>query len=362
MSTELSRRGVLGLSAAAAAALVGPGSARAGGFAIAPVVGGLDEPWAVAFLPDGRFLITERAGRLTLHGEGSSREISGLPEVAAIGQGGLLDVMVPADHKRTGVVWLSYAAPVAGGACTALARARLVGGRLEDWTVVHAGPGTEGGRHFGSRVVEGRDGTVFLTTGDRGLGDPAQDPARPEGKVLAFRSDGQPVAVEAFSGKGAVPGLWSLGHRNPQGACLDLAGNLWLCEHGARGGDEINRVEPGRNYGWPAITLGVDYDGSPIGQGRAAPGMEQPAFFWDPSIAPSGLTICSGKMFPEWRGHFLTGSLNSDLIARVDPASWTETRIETPETLRVRDVREAPDGSIWFLSVNTGTLWRMTPG
>ncbi len=344
------------------AALALPRPAAAQGLTVSRLVEGLDEPWAVAFLPGGRFLVTERGGQLTLHGDGAPRRITGLPQVAAEGQGGLLDVMVPAGHGDSGALWITYAALVEGGACTALARANLDGDRLADWTVIHQGPGSTSPRHYGSRVVEGRGGTVFLTTGDRGEGPHAQDIARPEGKVLAFDPDGTPARLRVFAGEETIPGLWSYGHRNPQGACLDLAGDLWLCEHGARGGDEVNRVQPGRNYGWPVITLGVDYDGSPIGEGRQKDGMEQPAFFWDPSIAPSGLTVCSGKMFPDWRGHILTGSLNSDLIARVDPVTWTESRIATPETLRVRDVREAPDGSIWFLSVNTGTLWRMTPG
>jgi glucose/arabinose dehydrogenase len=356
------RRQTLALGLSGIAGLALPRTAAAQDLAVSPVVDGLDEPWAVAFLPGWRFLITERGGRMTLHGDGAARRIGGLPGLAVAGQGGLLDVMVPRDHAASNVLWLSYAASVEGGACTALARARLEGDRLADLTVVHQGPGTSGGRHFGSRIVEAPDGTVFVTAGDRGAGPNAQEVTRPEGKVLAFAPDGQPRTADAFSGQDVVPGLWSYGHRNPQGACLDLDGNLWLCEHGARGGDEINRVEPGRNYGWPVITHGVDYDGSPIGEGRAKEGMEQPAFFWDPSIAPSGLTVCSGRMFPDWTGHFLTGSLNSDLIARVDPATWTETRIEAPQTARVRDVREAPDGSIWFLSVNTGTLWRMTPG
>lgn len=359
---RLSRRQglALGLAALAAPALVRPAAAQ--GLTFAALVEGLDEPWAIGFLPDGRFLLTERDGRLTLHGDGAPRQLKGLPQPAAVGQGGLLDVMVPADHASSGTIWLSYAAIVDGGAATALARARLDGDRLADWTVIHVGRGTMSVRHFGSRIVEGRDGTVFLTTGDRGDGPRAQDPADPAGKVLAFDPDGTPARLRVFAGEETAPGLWSYGHRNPQGACLDLEGQLWLCEHGAQGGDEINRVEPGRNYGWPVITHGVDYDGSRIGEGREKPGMEQPAHYWVPSIAPSGLTVCSGKLFPDWRGHFLTGSLNSDLIARVDPAGWAETRIATPETQRVRDVREAPDGSIWVLSVGTGTLWRMAPG
>ncbi len=363
MPLALTRRRGLSLGLASAAVLALPARLRADrGLRFEAVVTGLDEPWALAFLPGGRFLLTERAGRLTLHGEGAPRAVAGVPQVAARGQGGLLDVMVPADHVQTGAVWLSYAAAAAGGAATALARARLDGDRLADLAVVHLGAGSDGGRQFGSRIVEGRDGTVFVTTGDRGDGPRAQDPRDAAGKVLAFAPDGSPRTAPAFAGQEVVPGLWSVGHRNPQGACLDLSGDLWLCEHGARGGDEINRVQAGRNYGWPVITLGVDYDGSPIGEGRSKPGLEQPAFFWDPSIAPSGLTVCSGRMFEGWRGHFLTGSLNADHVARVDPAGWTATRIATEETQRVRDVREAPDGSVWVLSVNTSTLWRMTPG
>lgn len=343
-----------------------PGLAAAQALRIDPVAQGLDEPWALAFLPDGRFLVTERDGRLTLFpaAGGQGQRVAGLPDVAATGQGGLLDVMVPRDFAQSRRVWLSYAAPARGGAATALGFGRLSpdGSRIEGWREVFKGPGTRGGQHFGSRIVEGRDGTIYLTTGDRGDGNRAQDLTRPEGKVLAFAPDGTPRTAPGYAGQAVLPGLYSHGHRNIQGAALDGQGRLWTVEHGARGGDELNRPEGGRNYGWPVISYGRNYSGTRIGEGTEKPGMEQPVRYWDPSIAPSGLVFHSGRMFPAWRGHVLTGSLNSDFISRLDPArGLAETRIATPETRRVRDVREAPDGSVWFLSVGNGAVYRITP-
>jgi glucose/arabinose dehydrogenase len=353
----LSRRAALALGAAALAA---PATLRAApALRFETMIEGLDEPWALGFLPGGRVIVTERGGRLRIFGDGAAVDVGGLPEVADSGQGGLLDVMVPRDFAATGRLWLSYAHRGGGGASTALGHGVLAGDRLTGFARLHDGPGEGGGRHFGSRIVEAPDGSVFLTTGDRGQGGLAQDPARPEGKVLHFAADGRPLAPAI---PGGLPGLWSIGHRNIQGAALDREGRLWTVEHGARGGDELNRPEAGRNYGWPVITYGVDYSGARIGEGTARAGMEQPVHYWDPSIAPSGLAILR-KDAMGWRGQVLTGSLNSDLIARLDPAAgYAETRIETPETARVRDVREAPDGSVWFLSVGNGAAFRMTPG
>lgn len=356
----LTRRRVLRL---AALGLAAPAVARArgAGVTVAPVVRGLAEPWALAFLPGGRFLVTERGGRLTLFGGAAPVPVAGLPEVSAEGQGGLLDVMVPRDFAATRRLWLTYAHPADGGASTALAHARLSddGAMLQRLTRVHDGPAVAGGLHFGSRAVQAPDGSVFLTTGDRGDGPLAQDVTRPEGKVLRFAADGAPRTAAEFAGQDVVPGLWSLGHRNIQGAALDGQGRLWTVEHGARGGDELNRPQPGRNHGWPVITYGVNYNGRKIGEGTAKDGMEQPVHWWDPSIAPSGLAILRGDAMG-WRGQFLTGSLNGDFISRLDPAAgWAEHRIATPETSRVRDVREAPDGSVWFLSVGEGAVFRM---
>ena len=340
--------------------------AAAQSLTIEPVATGLEEPWAIGFLPDGDVLVTERGGRLLRlpKGGGTAVPVGGVPEVATVGQGGLLDVMVPRDFASSRRVWLSYAAPTNGGAGTAAGFGRLSGDgtTLEDFRAVMQPVGRGGGRHFGARLVEARDGSVFLTTGDRGNGELAQRLDGPEGKVLRFSADGAPLTADAFAGKAAFPGLYSSGHRNIQGATLDGQGQLLTAEHGARGGDEVNAPQEGRNYGWPVITYGRDYDGSKIGEGQAKAGMEQPLHYWDPSIAPSGLMAYDGALFPGWRGQVFTGSLNSDLIARLDPSQgFAEERIATDETARVRDIRQAPDGSIWFLSVYEGAIYRITP-
>jgi glucose/arabinose dehydrogenase len=330
--------------------------------AIERMAEGFEEPWALAFLPDGRFLVTERDGRLTLLDGAARTEVEGLPRVAAEGQGGLLDVMIPADFASSRAVWLSYAAEAPGGLATAAGVGRLSGDgrRLEGFRTVFLGDGVPGGRHFGSRLVEGEGGRIFLTTGDRGTGPggmQAQDPASSIGKVIALVPDGEGWRAEVHS----------LGHRNIQGATLDPAGRLVTVEHGAQGGDELNRPEAGRNYGWPVITYGENYGGGRIGQGTEAPGMEQPLHWWDPSIAPSGLVAYSGRLVPEWRGDLFFGSLNSDFLGRLDPDSpaptgFAEERIAAPETGRVRDVVEGPDGALWFLSVIDGAVYRMAPG
>ncbi len=334
---------------------------------ITPVAAGLEEPWALAFLPDDAFLVTERGGRLLL-GEGEAlRVVEGVPPAAVGGQGGLLDVMVPADFPTSREVWLSFAVSVEDGAATAAGVGRLSedGARLEDFLTVFTGDVYPGGRHFGARLVEMPDGTVALTTGDRATGPggmQAQDPLSSLGKLILLNRDGSP----AINQEGWLPGAFSLGHRNVQGAALDLDGRLLTAEHGAQGGDELNAPEAGRNYGWPVITYGINYNGDPIGEGQAKAGMEQPLHYWDPSIAPSGLMVYSGRLVPEWEGDIFFGSLNSDFLGRLDPDTSTETgyaeeRISAPETGRVRDVVEAPDGSIWFLSVTEGAVYRMAP-
>ncbi|MGB3278199.1 MAG: PQQ-dependent sugar dehydrogenase [Pseudorhodobacter sp.] len=340
--------------------------AAAQGLAMKPVVTGLEEPWAIGFLPEGDVLITERGGRLLRVDakQGASMVVTGLPKVAVIGQGGLLDVMVPRDFAQSRRIWLSYAVAVPGGAGTAAGFGTLSadGAALEDFRAVMVPVGRPGGRHFGARLVEARDGSVFLTTGDRGQGDLAQALDGPEGKVLHFSAEGAPITAPQFRGKTVWPGLYSYGHRNIQGAALNAEGQLLTAEHGARGGDEVNAPEPGRNYGWPVITYGRDYSGLKIGEGTAKPGMEQPLHYWDPSIAPSGLMVYDGELFPSWRGQLFTGSLNSDLISRLDPGNgFAEARISSPETARVRDIRQAPDGSIWFLSVYEGAVFRIAP-
>eukprot|EP00119_Amphimedon_queenslandica_P006340 XP_011407111.1 PREDICTED: uncharacterized protein LOC105314563 [Amphimedon queenslandica] len=361
-------------------ALIGAGSANAQGIdssqgtlAVMPIVEGLRTPWGFGFLPDGKIIITERGGRILLAEEGSDAiEIEGGPEVVARGQGGLLDVMVPRDFATTRELYFSYSkkqerSGFRAGAGTAVAKAVLDEGgkRIKDLSIIfEIASGSSGGRHFGSRLLEAQDGTLFLTVGDRGDRPSAQDLARENGSVVRIERDGSIPPDNPFIERvDARPGIWSFGHRNAQGMAFGLDGRLWTVEHGARGGDEINLIERGKNYGWPVISYGTHYSGSKIGEGTAREGMEQPAFHWDPSIAPSGMMIYSGKLWPEWRGNFFVGSLKFHTISRLeDDGDLQEAeRLMSNETLRVRDIREAPDGSIWFLSVGNGALYRISP-
>ncbi len=327
----------------------------------------LNEPWSFGFLPDGSVLITERGGALLRLTDTGRHQVAGVADVAVQGQGGLLDVMIPRDFDSSREVFLSYAKRQAGGAGTAVAVARLSrdGQQLENWTeIFQLSPGSSGGRHFAGRLVEAADGTIFLTIGDRGDRPSSQDLSRENGTVVRINRDGSIPSDNPFVGQdGARAVIWSYGHRNAQGAGLDLDGNLWLSEHGARGGDEVNAVRKGANYGWPVISYGRHYSGAKIGEGTRKDGMEQPEYYWDPSMAPSGLMVYSGALWPEWRGDIFVGSLKFDYIARLDGQPLTEDeQLMSPETERVRDIREAPDGSIWFLSVGNGTLYRMSPG
>ena len=342
----------------------------AGPMAISLVADGLDEPWAIAFLPGGGYLITERGGVLKYFSQPLADPvvIDGLPEVADFGQGGLLDVLIPRDFAVSREVWFTFAAAKEGGAATAIGKAVLSpdGTRLSEFvTHFELATASDDGRHFGARLVEAADGTIFATIGDRGTGPDgmaAQDLLRDEGKVIHLNRDGTPATRLSD----ALPGVFSYGHRNPQGATLDLAGRLLTVEHGSQGGDELNAPHSGGNYGWPLVSYGLNYDDTRIGLGTRMPGIEQPLHYWDPSIAPSGLMVYSGALLPEWKGDIFFGSLNSDFLGRLDPdtpsaTGFAEERIASAETGRVRDVVEAPDGSIWFLSVTNGAAYRMAP-
>ncbi len=336
---------------------------------VTEVASDLDTPWGLAFLPDGGFLVTERDGRLWHFGaDGARQRVGGVPKVATAGQGGLLDVLVPRDFARSREVYLSYARKQGRGAGTAVGVGRLTrdGQRLTEFRrIFEMAPGSRGGRHFGSRLVEAPDGALFVTIGERGDRPAAQDLGRVQGSILRITRGGAPVSGNPFTGQpGARPEIWSYGHRNPQGAALDRAGQLWAVEHGAQGGDEVNRIRAGANYGWPVISYGRHYSGGKIGEGTAKDGMEQPHHYWDPSIAPSGMAILSGGLLPGWDGDFLIGSLKFDLISRLERRGGRVTEVERlkwPETDRVRDVRQAPDGSVWFLSEGHGAIYRIAP-
>ena len=352
---------------------IGPTEARevtldTGTFTLTQVVSDLREPWAVGFLPQGAMLITERDGRL-LHiaKDGRRTPVAGVPRVAADGQGGLLDVMIPKDFAQSREVFLTFAKPQGRGAGTALARGELSpdGSRLRDVRVVfEMAGGTSGGRHFGSRVVEGLDGYLYLTIGDRGARDTAQDLSIETGTVIRITRDGRVPADNPFvDTPGARPAIWSYGHRNPQGAAIGADGTLYVVEHGARGGDEVNRIARGTNYGWPVISYGRHYSGFRIGEGTQKDGLAQPEMYWDPSIAPSGAVIHSGTGHGSWAGDLFVGSLKFDYISRIslDGAVREVEQITLPETNRVRDVREGPAGGLWFLSVGNGALYRLVP-
>ncbi|MBC6442888.1 MAG: PQQ-dependent sugar dehydrogenase [Rhodobacteraceae bacterium] len=332
------------------------------------VARGLDQPWGLAFLPGNAFLVTERGGSIWyFDGRGGKSRVAGVPPVAARGQGGLLDIAAARDFAVTRDIFFTFSKPQRGGAGTALARAKMSGdnARLTDVRVIfEMTPGSSGGRHFGSRVVEARDGSLYITIGDRGYRPGAQDLSTHNGTVVRIMRDGSPAADAPFRFvPGVAPGIWSYGHRNPQGAALDGRGQLWVVEHGARGGDEINLIKRGANYGWPVISYGRHYSGLRIGEGTAKQGMAQPNHYWDPSIAPSGMMIYQGDMFPEWKGNIFVGSLKFSHVERLDvrgPRVTPAEVIKGDETGRVRDVREAPDGSIWIMSVRQGAIYRMS--
>ena len=335
---------------------------------------GLENPWSLEFLPDGAALVTERPGRLRILEKGElSAPLSGVPQVADSGQGGLLDLALASDFASSGTIYMSYAEPGPGGAGTAIARATLVRGEtpaLQNVRIIFSMEKKSGaGQHFGSRIVVAPDGTLFFTIGDRGDRERAQDFSDHAGAVLRIAPDGSIPAGNPWPGEAEIqPELWSKGHRNPQGAVWDpLTESLWTVEHGARGGDEVNQPQAGLNYGWPVISYGRHYSGLRIGVGTEAEGYEQPLFYWDPSIAPSGMTVYDGDMFPEWQGDFLIGALRAELVVRLERDAngniVGEERLFEGFFGRIRDVKVAPDGAIWLLTDESdGSVIRVSRG
>jgi glucose/arabinose dehydrogenase len=336
------------------------------------VAKGLEHPWAIAFLPDGRMLVTERPGRLryvTREGQ-LSEPIAGVPEVYAEGQGGLLDVALDPGFAENSTIYLSYAEPGPGGTNgTAVARARLAGNALEDLSVVfRQEPKFASKHHFGSRLVFAPDGNLFVTTGERNSQRAlAQDLRTHIGKVIRIAPDGKVPPDNPFVGHaGARPEVWSYGHRNLQGAALDpRTGRLWTTEHGPMGGDEINLPEPGRNYGWPVITYGREYSGAKVGEGiTAKAGMEQPVHYWVPSIGPSGMAFHDGRGYPQWKGQLFVGALAAAQLVRLE--TTPEGKVTHEERIaigaRVRDVREGPDGALYLATdEDEGEILRVAP-
>jgi aldose sugar dehydrogenase len=337
---------------------------------------GLKSPWGMAFLPDGRLLVTQKSGSIAVvsaDGRRIEQTLTGLPRVAAQGQGGLLDVALDPDFARTPWVYWSYAEPGEGGLSgTAVARAKLSNGRLQSTEIIYRQiPKVEGAGHFGSRLVFGRDKSLFITLGDRQKFTPAQDMQQSIGKVVRIQRDGRiPADNPKWKAAGARPEIYSLGHRNPQGAALHpVTGALWLSEHGPQGGDEINRVQAGKNYGWPTASYGCNY-GDPVGEecrlggGKHSPKFVEPLSFWVPrSIAPSGMLFYTGTEFPKWRNHILMGSLAGTALWRIQFDGDKEIRRERllgDLAERIRDVEQGPDGMLYLLS-DSGKLLRISP-
>jgi glucose/arabinose dehydrogenase len=336
----------------------------------------LQSPWGLAQLPDGALLVTQKAGsllKLPPGGQGAAVSISGVPAVVSAGQGGLLDLALDPDFASTPWVYLSYSEPgqgaEAGRAGTAVARGRLVGNALLDVAVIfRQAPKVSGGGHFGSRLVFRRDKTLFVSLGERQLGGPAQDLTQTLGKVVRINRDGSLPADNPVFGAGARPGLWSIGHRNPQGAALHpVSGELWLSEHGPQGGDEINIARAGANYGWPIKSYGCNYgdavsEGCRLGGGVHAPSYVEPLTYWVPlSIAPAGLVFYTGSMFPEWQGQLFSGALAGQALWRLQlSGDSVVARSEMYKELgeRIRDVRQANDGALLMLT-DSGKLLRL---
>jgi aldose sugar dehydrogenase len=335
------------------------------------VARGLDHPWALEFLPDGRMLVTERPGRLRIVGAGGriSPPLAGVPQVQASGQGGLLDVALDPEFAQNQLIYLSYAEPGQGGAGTAVARGQLTDAGLEEVRVIYRQqPKVTGGSHFGSRLVFAPDGRLFVTQGERFWHrGQAQNLASLLGKIVRIEPDGSIPDDNPFVGRSdARPEIWSYGHRNVQAAAIQPeTGRLWTVEHGARGGDELNHPEAGKNYGWPVITYGIDYSGVKIGEGMAKPGMEQPVYFWDPVIAPSGMLFYTGTAFPGWKGSILIGSLRGALVRLQldgDRVGLEQRYRNDGLDARIRDVRQGPDGLVYVVTdEGDGRVLRVMP-
>jgi glucose/arabinose dehydrogenase len=329
-------------------------------YRLVTVASGLSHPWSIAFLPGGDMLVTEREGRLRIIRDGVLLEtpVPGVPEVFAQGQGGLLDVALHPDFESNRLVYLSFSKPLADGSTTAVVRGRLDGDRLADVEEIFEAQ-TRGRGHYGSRLAFDRDGYLFVTVGDRQAspeGDlsahPAQDLSNHHGTINRLHDDGRIPEDNPFVGvEGALPEIWSYGHRNPQGLAIHPeTGVVWSDEHGPQGGDELNLVLPGRNYGWPVIGFGVNYGGATIHDSTAHEGMVQPVHWWVPSIATSGLLVYTGEPFREWKGNLFVGGLAGVQLARLTMDGNT---VVAEETLvqgvgRIRDVRQGPDGLIYL--------------
>jgi aldose sugar dehydrogenase len=336
-------------------------------FGVDTLASNLKNPWGMAFLPDGRMLVTERAGEVLIFQDDKQLgEKIVIPDVFVHGQGGLLDIKLHPDYDENGWIYLSYAKKGEGGGGTVIARTKLEGnkfGAIEQ--LFSAQPLSESGAHFGSRIVFDGDGYMFFSSGERGTKENAQNLGNHLGKVLRLHDDGKVPTDNPFvNQEGAKPEIWSYGHRNPQGLVYDAdTKTLWDVEHGPRGGDELNKVEKGKNYGWPVITYGINYDSTAITDKTAQEGMEQPVTYWVPSIAPCGMTQVKGDKYEGWKNNLLIGALALQHVARVElsDAKYVKQERLLEKTARVRAVEQSPDGYIYIATEGPGMLLKLIP-
>ena len=366
------------LATAAASVLAAPMIARAQGvlragnvsYRVTTLTQDLEQPWGMAFLPDGRLLITERPGRLRIFANGRLERgpVGGVPRVYARNQGGLLDICLHPNFAQNNLVYLSYSGEGDGGAATVLARGEFRNNALVNVRpIFEALPRASGGLHFGSRIVFDRAGLLYVTCGERYQMQRAQKLDDLGGKVVRLRDDGSVPPDNPFVGRaGARPEIFTYGHRNPQGMTIHPnTGRIWLCEHGPRGGDELNLLKAGANYGWPLATHGIDYSGATISPNKSLPGMEDAVRVWVPSISPSGLAFYTGDRFPAWKGSLFTGALSNNALFRIqlDGDRYAGEERLLPDLLPyIRDVRQGPDGLIYVVThTDQGGLYRLEP-
>lgn len=338
-------------------------------FRIDTLATGFRIPWGIAQLPDGRFLVTERAGKLFLAEKGKDNlEMSGLPDIRARGQGGLFDVVLHPDYENNGWIYLAYSSPEgSGGTNTAVSRYKLEGTQLVNEELIYkATPNAGTSHHYGGRIAFDEAGYLYFSIGDRGSRDQnPQDITRDGGKIYRLNDDGSIPSDNPFVNENdARKAVYSYGHRNPQGLRMNpKTGKIWEHEHGPRGGDEVNIIEKGKNYGWPVITYGINYNGTVITDETSRPGMEQPETYWDPSIAPCGMAFVNSREYPQWDGDLLVGSLKFNYIVRCDIENneIVEREILMEDIGRVRDIYQAPDGYIYIALEGKGMIVRVVP-
>ncbi|HYG37574.1 MAG TPA: PQQ-dependent sugar dehydrogenase [Cytophagales bacterium] len=337
-------------------------------FTVEKLYDGFISPWGMAWLPDGRMLVTEKSGEILVFKDDkfTGEKLSGVPKVSSDGQGGLLDIKLHPDHKTNGWIYISYSKPVEGGSTTAIARFKLQGNQITDLQdLFEAKPFIDANYHYGSRIVFDKDNFLFFSSGERGTQPKVQELNNDHGKIHRIYDDGRAPEDNPFVGqKDAKPTIWTYGHRNPQGMAYDAENNrVWAIEHGPRGGDELNLIEKGKNYGWPKTSYGINYDSTILTEFQEMEGVENPVRYWVPSIAPCGMMIVTSDKYPTWKGNLLAGALAHRHITRIqlDGTKYVKEEKLLQDSARFRDVAESPDGYIYAITEGPGMLLKLVP-